>query len=141
MFEDNIAFALMADNASTFSQPVPLAVKLSYGLPYASYHESRVNWRPLFFAKFFQLVVGTTSTQEAMAHLVAPNVFLNWTSNIWDSHPAGRSSSSRAMCIALQGCGATVLRVCSRRCAPPQQLVVVGRPFFLAAVISAPRPL
>eukprot|EP00750_Incisomonas_marina_P027163 INCI6147.7.p1 GENE.INCI6147.7~~INCI6147.7.p1 ORF type:complete len:364 (-),score=43.10 INCI6147.7:294-1385(-) len=89
MFDDNIAFALMADNASGYAADIPLAVKLSYGLPYASYHESRVNWRPLFFAKFFQLVTGTMSTQEAMSHLVAPNVFLNWTSNVWESHPAG----------------------------------------------------
>jgi len=89
MFDDNIAFALMADNASEFSQTLPLGVKLSYGLPYASYHEARVNWRPLFFAKFFNLVSQTKSTQEAMAHLVAPNVFLNWTANVWPSHPSG----------------------------------------------------
>ena len=89
MFDDNIAFALMADNASAYSAKIPLSVKLAYGLPYASYHESRVNWRPLFFAKFFQLVVGSTSTHEAITHLAAPNVFLNWTSNVWASHPAG----------------------------------------------------
>jgi hypothetical protein len=89
MFDDNIAFALMADNASAYAAKLPLAVKLAYGLPYASYHESRTNWRPLFFAKFFQLVQGATSTQEAMARLVAPNVFTNWTANVWASHPAG----------------------------------------------------
>ena len=89
MFDDNIAFALMADNASAISDQLPLALRLSYGVPYASYHEARVNWRPLFFAKFFQLVAGSTSTREAMSHLVAPNVFLNWTSNLWASHPTG----------------------------------------------------
>jgi hypothetical protein len=87
MFDDNIAFALMADNATSFSQKLPLPLKLSYGLPYASYHEARVNWRPLFFAKFFQLIAGAISTQEAISRLVAPNVFLNWSTNVWPSHP------------------------------------------------------
>ena len=33
-----------------------------------------MNWRPLFFAKFFQLVENASSTVEAMSYLVAPNV-------------------------------------------------------------------
>ena len=54
MLDDNIAFALMADNATahTFGKRVPLLHKLAYILPYATFHESRANWRPLFFAKY-----------------------------------------------------------------------------------------
>jgi len=69
MFDDNIAFALMANKAcfplsddphlttpcvsqaAPYSSKVPLAIKLAYVLPYASFHEPRNNWRPLFFSK------------------------------------------------------------------------------------------
>ena len=104
MFEDQIAFALMAFNASEFS--VPKDVLLPYVLPYAyvmtlrtihtsyskehqhrSYHEARVNWRPLFFAKFFSIVQGAKSTAEVMERLVSPNIFTNWTGTLWPSHP------------------------------------------------------
>lgn len=60
-------------------------------LPYASYHESRVGWRPLFFAKFFALVENAKTTGEAMAALVAPNHFTNWT-----SYPAATVGASRS---------------------------------------------
>ena len=53
MFDDNIVFALMAYNASSFMRKLPLALVHSYVLPYADFHEARVNWRPLLFAKFF----------------------------------------------------------------------------------------
>jgi hypothetical protein len=39
MLDDNVAFALMADRAAAWSSTIPLATKLSYLLPYASYHE------------------------------------------------------------------------------------------------------
>eukprot|EP00965_Chrysotila_dentata_P125870 4159952-Pleurochrysis_carterae.AAC.2 len=78
MLEDNIAFALMADHAAPWSSQLPLETRLTYILPYASYHESRQNWRPLFFAKFFGLVAKAQTTQEAVELLIAPNAFLNW---------------------------------------------------------------
>ena len=53
MFDDNIAFALMADKAAKWSDNLPLSKKLTFILPYATFHESRVNWRPLMFSKFF----------------------------------------------------------------------------------------
>ena len=79
MLDDNIAFAMMADNASTWASSLPLSMKMHYILPYASYHESRVNWRPLLFSKFFQVVAdsGATSTKDVMQLLVDPNLFLN----------------------------------------------------------------
>lgn len=79
MLEDNIAFALMADRATPWAVSLPLGLKLAYLLPYASYHESRQNWRPLFFAKFFPVVAGARSTTEALGRLVSPNRFLNWS--------------------------------------------------------------
>jgi len=79
MFDDQIAFALMAFNASEFADSIPLEIRLSYVLPYASYHEARVNWRPLFFAKFYSIVQGAQSTADVMRRLVSPNVFTNWT--------------------------------------------------------------
>jgi hypothetical protein len=79
MLEDNIAFALMADRATPWARSYPLGVKLGYLLPYASYHESRQNWRPLFFAKYFPVVAGATSATEALSRLIAPNRFLNWS--------------------------------------------------------------
>jgi hypothetical protein len=67
MFDDNIAFALMADNASRWSSGLPLAKKLAFILPYATFHESRANWRPLMFAKFFQFVADAQNTSQAMS--------------------------------------------------------------------------
>ena len=43
----------MADKAARFSENLPLSKKLNFILPYATFHESRVNWRPLMFSKFF----------------------------------------------------------------------------------------
>lgn len=63
--------------------PVRTQLQHAYLLPYGSFHEARVNWRPLLFSKFFGLVAAANSTASAMAALVAPNQFLNWT-----GHPA-----------------------------------------------------
>ena len=93
MFDDQIAFALMANNASKFTKKIPLSIRLPYILPYAGYHEARVNWRPLFFAKFFQLIENATSTVEAMSYLVAPNVILDWPQNVWEAHPSAKDQS------------------------------------------------
>ncbi|GAB5368300.1 hypothetical protein AAMO2058_001307500 [Amorphochlora amoebiformis] len=89
MLDDNIAFFLMAQNASKFSPDIPKHLKEAYILPYASYHEARVNWRPLFFAKFFQIVEGAKNTAEAMEALIAPNLFTNWTGFNWPDKPPG----------------------------------------------------
>lgn len=88
MFDDQIAFALMANNASQFSSKIPLAIRKPYILPYAAYHEARVNWRPLFFAKYFSIVANATSTVDAISKLTAPNVFLDWTKHVWPAHPS-----------------------------------------------------
>ena len=69
MLDDTIAFALMADRAASFSSTVPLPLKYSYILPFGSYHESRQNWRPLFFAKYFSLVQNATTVDEALGAL------------------------------------------------------------------------
>ena len=87
MLDDTIAFALMADRAAPWSASIPMDAKLAYILPYAGYHESRQNWRPLFFAKFFQLVANATSVEEVVARLVAPNVFTQWAEHYWPSSP------------------------------------------------------
>ena len=87
MFDDTLAFALMADHSNTWSTSIPLDVRLTYILPYSGYHESRQNWRPLFFAKFYSIVADAQSPAEAMRRLIAPNVFLNWTAHVWDSRP------------------------------------------------------
>jgi len=95
MLDDVIAFALMADAAAPWSATIPLEIKLPYLMPYASYHESRQNWRPLFFAKFFQLVANATSVKEAMERLIAPNVFTQWSEHYWPSSPRQPASSSK----------------------------------------------
>ena len=87
MLDDNIAFSLMADRAAPWSSTIPLATKLAYLLPYAGYHESRQNWRPLFFAKFFGIVANATSVEEAISRLIAPNVFTEWAQHYWPSSP------------------------------------------------------
>ena len=87
MLDDVLAFALMADAAAAFSPTIPLSMKLAYVLPYGAYHESRQNWRPLFFAKFFSLVQNATSVEEALGRLLHPNAFLEWSSHYWPSSP------------------------------------------------------
>ena len=42
---------------------------------------------------FKALVENSTSTVEAMSHLVAPNTFLNWTGHTWAASPGSGSSS------------------------------------------------
>lgn len=80
MLDDNIAFALMANNASAFSRKLPLPLRLAYVLPYSSFHEPRNNWRPLFFSKFYNVTSETTSTIAAMQALL-PHVFRDWSGN------------------------------------------------------------
>ena len=99
MFDDNIAFALMADRAARWSANLPLSKKLAFILPYATFHEvraiiiaplymenpccsccsssssrsrrqSRVNWRPLMFAKFFQCAAAAAE-HRLRAHLLS----------------------------------------------------------------------
>lgn len=67
MFDDNIAFALMADRAAKWSDNLPLSKKLNWILPYATFHESRVNWRPLMFSKFFGPASEAENTTAALA--------------------------------------------------------------------------
>lgn len=93
MLDDVAAFAVMADKVMSSFQ-VPLVQKLRYVLPYASYHEARTNWRPLLFAKHVSFVNGATSTEDAMARLVAPNVFLSWGTNSWEGAPNAESANS-----------------------------------------------
>ena len=87
MLDDVVAFALMADRAANYAHTVPMALKFSYVLPFGSYHESRQNWRPLFFAKFFGLVQNATSVHEAIGRLIAPDVILDWNRHFWPSSP------------------------------------------------------
>ena len=94
MFDDNIAFSLMAMNASAWTSNIPVDVRLAYILPYASYHEARSNWRPLFFAKFFSLVENAATVEQAMNLLASPSwepttapSFTNWTAYVWDDYP------------------------------------------------------
>ena len=94
MLDDVVAFALMADRAAPWTSGIPLAVRLAYGLPYGGYHESRQNWRPLFFAKFFPLVANATSTEEALGRLVAPDEFLRWSKHYWPSSPKQRDPAA-----------------------------------------------
>jgi len=93
MLDDNLAFYLMAERAAAFTEKVPKPLKLAYTLPYASYHEARVNWRPLFFSKFFALVAEANSTADAVARLVAPNHFTNVTGFSWPDKPGKNDGS------------------------------------------------
>eukprot|EP00729_Bicosta_minor_P011397 gene11397-5596_t len=80
MLDDNIAFALLADAAAPFSKNIPLSLRLAYILPYASFHEPRNNWRPLFFSKYFNLSSHATTTIGAMQTLL-PGAFRDWSGN------------------------------------------------------------
>ncbi|CAE7368511.1 unnamed protein product [Symbiodinium microadriaticum] len=94
MLDDNIAFALMAWNASNLSPRPPMAVVLPYLLPYASYHEARSNWRPLFFAKYFSAAAEFQSSQAVVDALIGDGVrLMNWTSFKWADFP-GKSESN-----------------------------------------------
>ena len=95
MLEDVVAFALMADHAAAWSSGIPLGIRLAYILPYGSYHESRQNWRPLFFAKFFGLVANASSVEDAWGRLLAPNAFAEWTQHYWpaSSQQAGAGNA------------------------------------------------
>ena len=93
MLDDNCAFALMARKQFAFAARVPIPLYLAYVLPYASYHEARSNWRPLLFAKLQSLVNSSfagdenATTADAVAAIVAPNRFLNWSGNVWPASP------------------------------------------------------
>merc|ERR1719450_1875205 len=70
MLDDNVAFALMAWNCSSLSPRPPLEVALPYLLPYATFHESRSNWRPLFFAKYIASVAGVATAKGVVEALI-----------------------------------------------------------------------
>jgi len=72
--------------------PLLLEVKLAYILPYASFHESRQNWRPVMFSKFFSLVATMNSTASALRAIISPfwpkySSFTNWTAHQWPDYP------------------------------------------------------
>lgn len=94
MLDDNVAFALMAWNASRMSPKPPLHVAITYLLPYASYHESRTNWRPLFFAKYFGMAGNATTSREAVDTLIKGGTpLMNWTAHSWADFPGSKSNS------------------------------------------------
>ncbi|CAE8689458.1 unnamed protein product [Polarella glacialis] len=94
MLDDNIAFALMALNASKLEPTPPAKVLFAYLLPYATYHESRSNWRPLFFAKYFALAAHATSSREVLDTLIGDGTrLMNWTAFQWKDFP-GKSAGN-----------------------------------------------
>ena len=96
MLDDQLAFALMADAAAGWAGSLPLSAKLAYILPYATTHESRQNWRPLFFAKYVQIVRGATTVEQAMDRLLAdPNLF-QWSSHFWEDSPVQPPTTAAA---------------------------------------------
>eukprot|EP00747_Dinoflagellata_sp_TGD_P197810 gnl/TRDRNA2_/TRDRNA2_69628_c0_seq1.p1 gnl/TRDRNA2_/TRDRNA2_69628_c0~~gnl/TRDRNA2_/TRDRNA2_69628_c0_seq1.p1 ORF type:complete len:440 (+),score=49.53 gnl/TRDRNA2_/TRDRNA2_69628_c0_seq1:56-1375(+) len=96
MLDDNIAFALMAWQASPVRPRPPLPVVLSYLLPYADYHESRANWRPLFFAKLFSLVADASTAESTVQALIDQgNTYVNWTAHSWPSSDKGGGVDAR----------------------------------------------
>jgi hypothetical protein len=113
MLDDQIAFALMADAAAPWTHTLPLGLRLAYGLPYAGYHESRQNWRPLLHAKFFSTVADALSIEEALGRLLAPNLFTEWSEHYWPSSPrqpgaAGAQQPAAQAGGAHAGAGAPV---------------------------------
>ena len=98
MLDDNIAFSLMAYNSSRFAARVPLALWLHYVLPYATYHESRVNWRPLFFAKYIPALAGAESSADAVAKLTHTpfhdGLRINWTDVAWPGAPGDHAQGA-----------------------------------------------
>merc|ERR1712070_68164 len=96
MLEDNIAFALMALNASSLEPKPPVALQLAYVLPYANFHEARTNWRPIFFAKLFQNADGLSSTNAVLGRLLNRSLYLNWTAQSWADEPASGASDGSA---------------------------------------------
>lgn len=94
MLDDTIAFALMAWNASMLTPRPPVRVALAYLLPYATYHESRANWRPLFFAKYFAVAQGQTSSKAVVSAMIQNNAqLMNWTAFRWPASP--RATTNR----------------------------------------------
>eukprot|EP00929_Paragymnodinium_shiwhaense_P075772 TRINITY_DN38784_c0_g2_i1.p1 TRINITY_DN38784_c0_g2~~TRINITY_DN38784_c0_g2_i1.p1 ORF type:complete len:453 (+),score=65.79 TRINITY_DN38784_c0_g2_i1:75-1433(+) len=98
MLDDNIAFTLMALNMSALSPRPPLPVLLSYLLPYASYHEARSNWRPIFFAKYAQVSSGLRRSRDVVDALISGGpggqpTLMNWTKYAWKSF-AGKTPSN-----------------------------------------------
>lgn len=84
MLDDNIAFSLMAWKASALAPKPPLQVALPYLLPYATYHEARVNWRPIFFAKYFGVTVDCKTSRAVIHALIGGKQTLtNWTAFKW----------------------------------------------------------
>lgn len=91
MFDDNIAFALMANKAAKWSKNLPLSKKLTFILPYATFHESRVNWRPLMFSKFFGPASEAENTTAAF-NIVLKHV-QQWQNSSINSLPPSSASS------------------------------------------------
>ena len=107
MLDDQLAFAVMADAAAGWAETVPLAAKLAYILPYATTHESRQNWRPLFFAKYVRLVQGAVTVEQAMDRLLAdPNLF-QWSAHSWEDSPVQPPTAVGAVGAAAEGKTAT----------------------------------
>mmetsp|Transcript_78762 Transcript_78762/g.228682 ORF Transcript_78762/g.228682 Transcript_78762/m.228682 type:complete len:320 (-) Transcript_78762:92-1051(-) len=98
MLDDNIAFALMAWNASRLHPRPPAPLALMYLLPYATYHEARANWRPLFFAKYFELASASTTSKAVLRALLGDgspgNGIMNWSAHAWPGSPAQRRAGS-----------------------------------------------
>lgn len=93
MLDDNIAFSLMAFAVAPWSSRIPTSAKLGYILPYATFHEARTNWRPLFFARYFALVSNAKTTVEAIRILSEPgwtratvNRYVNMTTLTYPSY-------------------------------------------------------
>ena len=103
MLDDQLAFAVMADAAAGWSRTLPLAAKLAYILPYATTHESRQNWRPLFFAKYVRLVQGATTVEQAMNRLLAAPNLLQWSSHVWEDSPVQPPTAAAAGVAAGAG--------------------------------------
>lgn len=84
MLDDTIAFSLMAWNASQLFPKPPIKIALTYLLPYATLHESRANWRPIFFAKYFKFANGLRTSRDILAALIVSGVtIMNWTAHTW----------------------------------------------------------
>lgn len=84
----------MALNASKFAGVLDRKLLLPYVLPYANFHEARVNWRPLLFEKLFKRVENSENSVDAMSRLAAPNAFVNWTGELWPASPTLSGSYS-----------------------------------------------
>lgn len=96
MLDDNIAFALMAWNASSLQPRPPTQLAFAYLLPYSTYHESRSNWRPLFFAKYFRLAEKLSTSRQVVDALIGKGVqIMNWTAFSWPDFNGKATADNR----------------------------------------------